>query len=63
MLVDQDDANVFSLGEAVKRGLDGRGLRLVVDDEEVLLCLGAGGDVLLQTGVRRESLRLHGSQR
>lgn len=46
MLVDQDDANVFSLGKALKGRFDGCGLCLAVDDKEVFLRIGAGGDVL-----------------
>lgn len=53
MLVYQDNANVFSLGEAVEGGFDGCGLRLAVDHEEVLLSLGAGGDVLLNRCEKR----------
>lgn len=33
MLIDQDDADVLALrGEALEGGLDGRRLRLVIDD-------------------------------
>lgn len=47
MLVDQDDANVLSiLGKSVKRRFDGRRVRLVVHDEEVLFGVGASSDVL-----------------
>lgn len=47
MLVDQDDANVLSiLGKSVKRRFDGRRVRLVVYDEEVLFGVGASSDVL-----------------
>jgi hypothetical protein len=46
MLVDQHDANIFSFGESVKRRFDRSRLCLVVDDEEVLLCIGAGCDML-----------------
>lgn len=46
MLVDQDDANVFSLRKALKGRFDGRGLCLAVDDKEVFLRIGAGSDVL-----------------
>lgn len=47
MLVDEDNANVLSLlDEAVERRLDCGRVRLVVDDEEVLLCIGTGRDVL-----------------
>lgn len=41
MLVDKQDRNVLALlGEAVECGLDGAVLRLCVNDEEVLLCVG-----------------------
>ena len=46
VLVYQDNANVFSLREVVEGGLDGCSLRLAINHEEVLLCVGAGGDVL-----------------
>lgn len=47
MLVDQDDADVLALrGEALEGGLDGRRLRLVIDDQEVLLRVGRVRDVL-----------------
>lgn len=47
MLVDQDDADVLALlGEGIKGGLDGRRLRLAVDDEEVFLRVGRVGDML-----------------
>lgn len=52
MLIDQDDSNVFPLCKALKCSFDGRSLRLVVDNEKVLLCFGAGGDVLF-TSVRQ----------
>lgn len=45
MLVDQDDANVFSLGKALKGRFDGCRLCFVVDDKEVFLRIGAGSDV------------------
>lgn len=48
MLVDKHDANVFSLiGEPVEGCLDGSGVCFVVDNEEVLLRVGARGDVLV----------------
>lgn len=47
MLVDQDDANVLSLlGEAVEGRLDSGVVRLGVNNEEVLLRIGASGDML-----------------
>lgn len=47
MLVDQDDADVLAfLGEGFECGLDGRRLRLVVHDEEVLLRVGRVCDML-----------------
>jgi hypothetical protein len=41
VLVYQNNADVFPLRELVKGGLDGGCLGLVVDDEEVLLGIGA----------------------
>jgi hypothetical protein len=41
MLIYQDNTNIFSFGEVVKRGLDRGRLGLVVDDEKVLLSIGA----------------------
>lgn len=47
MLVDQNDADVLALRrEPLERGLDGLGLGLAVDDEEVLLRVGRVRDVL-----------------
>lgn len=47
MLVDEDDSDILPLfREPLEGRLDGRILGLVVDDEEVLLCFGAGRDVL-----------------
>lgn len=47
MLVDQDNANVLAVRRKLVKGrLDGRVVRLVVDDEKVLLSIGAGGYVL-----------------
>lgn len=47
MLVDQYNANVFPLSrESLKCLLDGRGIRLGVDDEEVLLRVWGGRDML-----------------
>lgn len=51
MLVDQDDSNVFPLCKALKCSFDGRSFCLTVDHEKVLLCFGAGGD-MLYTSVR-----------
>lgn len=48
MLVDKHNANVLSLiGEPVEGSLNGSGVCLVVDNEEVLLRIGARGDVLV----------------
>ena len=47
MLVDEDDADILALlGEALEGILNGRRLRLAVHHEEVLLRVGARGDVL-----------------
>ena len=47
VLVDQDNADILPLlSEALERRLDGRRLRLAVDDQEVLLGVGAGRDML-----------------
>lgn len=46
MLVNEDDGNVLALCKAVKGGLDGGRLSLVVDNEEVPLLVGRSGDVL-----------------
>lgn len=47
MLVDQDNANVLAVRRKLVKGrLDGRIVRLVVDDEKVLLGVRAGGYVL-----------------
>lgn len=47
MLVDQYNAHVLALlGESFKGRLDGLRVRLVVDDEKVLLAVAAGSDVL-----------------
>lgn len=47
MLVDQDNADILPLlSEALERRLDGGRLRLAVDDQEVLLGVGAGRDML-----------------
>lgn len=47
MLVNQDDANILALlREGVKGSLDGRGLGLVVDNEEILLRVGRVGHML-----------------
>ncbi|KAB8648493.1 hypothetical protein FH972_026149 [Carpinus fangiana] len=48
VLIDQEDRNVLALlCEGVKGFFDGLVFGLVVDDEEVLLCVGRGGNVLL----------------
>jgi hypothetical protein len=48
VLVDENNSDVLSLfGELRKGGFDRRSLRLVVDDQEVLLRIGAGRDMLL----------------
>lgn len=47
MLVDKNDANILTLlCELVKGGLDGGGVCLAVDDEEVLLGVGSSRYVL-----------------
>jgi hypothetical protein len=47
VLVDEDDANVLSvLGESVERRLDRARLCLAIDDQEVLLRICTGGDML-----------------
>lgn len=47
VLVDKNDANVFALlGESLKGSLNCGRVCLAVDDEEVLLCIGAGRNVL-----------------
>lgn len=47
MLIDQDDPDVFSFfGEFLECRFDGSGVGLAVDNEEVLLRIGASGDVL-----------------
>lgn len=52
VLVDQDDADVFPVvGESVKSRLDGGGVRLAVDNEEILLGVGAGSDMLCLVNV------------
>lgn len=49
MLVDQNDADILALRrELLERGLDGLGLGLAVDDEEVLLRVGRVRDVLFE---------------
>lgn len=59
MLVDENDAHVFTLfGEPVKGGLDGRSVRLVVDNEEVLLGVCASRDVLQVIHVSFKLLQL-----
>lgn len=58
MLVDQHNANVFPLGrESLKCLLDGRGIRLGVDNEEVLLRVWRGRD-MLPSGISHD--RAHG---
>lgn len=52
MLVDQDDSNILSASKALKRRFDGCSFCLVIDDEKVLLRLGAGSDMLC-TSVRQ----------
>lgn len=48
MLVDKHNANVLSLiGEPVEGSLNGSGVCFVVDNEKVLLRIGARGDVLV----------------
>ena len=56
MLVDEDDADILPcLGERLEGALDGRRFGFVVHDEEVLLSLGAGCDVLHMSRVSPES--------
>ncbi len=46
-MIDQDNGDILALRrEPVKGLLDGRCLGAIVDDEEVLLRLGRGRDVL-----------------
>lgn len=48
MLVDKHNANVLSLiGESIEGSLNGSGVCLVVDNEKVLLRIGARGDMLV----------------
>lgn len=57
MLVDQHNANVFPLGrESLECLLDGRGIRLGVDDEEVLLRVWRGRD-MLPSGISHDRAR------
>jgi len=47
MLIYEQDSNIFAvLGEALEGGFDGGIFSLLVNDEEVLLCVWRCGDVL-----------------
>lgn len=53
MLVDQDDADVLALlSEGLEGSLDGRCLRFVVHDEEVLLRIGGVRDMLNSESIK-----------
>jgi hypothetical protein len=52
VLVDQQDAYVLSLGrESIKRCLDGRVVGLAINDEEILLGIGRGSNMLPKSTV------------